>query len=592
MKKTLAVLLVALLVLAGCGSKSKAEGEFTVLNGAPLTGFFIDGYDNSSYDQDIVNLLNRSAVIYVDGQTGQINFNPTVLDGDPQIEELDGNKKYTFKIKSGLKYSDGQAITAKDYVFSVLFGAHPVHLAEATFESTGRDLVGYSSYSKGETDVFEGVELIDDNTFSLTIDKENLPYYYERISVAVGPSPMHVWFPEAEFNEAGNGFTNDVAAVETAEAKVQSLLANPGISSGPYVLESYENKIAVLKVNEHYAGDPEGTKPQIATVIVKDVEDDLLLEAIKKGEGDFAPNFIDGADIDEGLALGLTNVNYPRAAYGKIMFKTTAFPTDSKEVRQALGYVVDRNKFVEAITGGYGKLVDGPYGLAMAQFQNNKEEIESKIHQYTYNPNIANEILDTTDFVYESDGTTPFDVEKAGEGYYRHDSEGRMLEIKHYATVEAKVVSDLVGSTFPPGAAEAGIKYTMISGDWDTMMTLIKGTDYNGYNFASSFPSVVYDPYTSFHSDFAAPGSSNNPSIADDALDAAIEAIRRVEPGDVEAFEAAFVNYVVTWNDLLPELPLYSNQVYDFATDRVSGLDRLNPYTSWADSIEYISVTK
>lgn len=591
MKKRLSVLLVGLLILAGCGSKKPnlADQEFTVLNGAPLTGFFISGYDNAAYDQDVVNLLNKASVIYVDGQTGEINYNPTILKEDPKVEELDGNKKYTFKIKEDLKFSDGEAITAKDYVFDILFRARPEHLSEARQESTGRDLVGYDAYSKGETDVFEGVELIDDYTFALTIDKENLPYYYERISVAASPAPTHLWFPDVKLNADGNGFENTSAEVAAAEATVQSLRSNPKVSTGPYVLDSFQNKIAVFKINEHYAGDETGKKPEIGTVIVKDVADELLLDAIKKGEGDFAPSFIDGEKIKEGLDLELKNTNFARAAYGKIMFKTTAFPTDIKEVRQAVGYVVDRNKFVEAITGGYGQLVDGPYGLAMSQYQNKEEEISKQIHKYTYNTATANEILDTTDFVYDKDGN-PFDVSKAGEGYYRHDSQGRILEIKHYATVEAKQVSDLVGSTFPPGAAEAGIKYTMISGDWDTMMELIRGDEYNAYNFASSFPSVVYDPYTAFHSDFAT--TSNAPAISDAELDKAIEAIRSVEPGDVAAFEDAFVNYVVKWNDLLPELPLYSNQVYNFATERVDGLDRLNPYTTWAQSIEYITLTK
>ncbi|UPU39159.1 hypothetical protein MX850_11875 [Erysipelothrix sp. Poltava] len=53
----------------------------------------------------------------------------------------------------------------------------------ASMESTGDELLGYNAYSTGESKVFEGVKLIDDNTFSLTIDKANLPYYFEASKV-------------------------------------------------------------------------------------------------------------------------------------------------------------------------------------------------------------------------------------------------------------------------------------------------------------------------------------------------------------------------------------------------------------------------
>lgn len=597
MKKLLSVLLLAVLVLAGCSTGSKvdqADKTLTVLNGAPLTGFFISGYDNSSYDADVVNLLNKASTVYIDTKTAELKFNKTIVDGDPVIEETDAGKTYTYKIKSGLKYSDGTDITAKDFVFTLLLRAHSVHMADAGYESVGYGLVGYKAYSAGETDVFEGVKLIDDHSFSVTIDKDELPYFYERSYVNIEPSPIHVWFPNAAFNADGSGFTNTAAEIQAAEEKVQSLLENPTVSTGPYVLESYQNAIATFTLNEHYAGDENGNKAAIGKVIIRNVADDLLLDSIKKGEGDFAAGFIQGDDIKEGLGLSLKNVNFPRSAYGKIMFKADTFPTNIKEVRQALGYVVDRNKFVEAITGGYGSLVDGPYGLSLPQYIQNKEEINSKVNQYTLNIEKANSILDATDFKFEADGKTPFDPAKAvasyENGYFRYNSEGKVLEVKHYATVEAAAVSDLIGTTFPTGAAQAGIKYTFVSGDWATMMSLIKGQEYNAYNFATSYPSTIYDPLTAFHSDFV--GASNTTGLADAALDAKIDALRNVDPADADTFGKNFIDYVVAWNDLLPELPLYSNQVYSFSTDRVEGLDVLTPYYSWAQAIEYISLTK
>ncbi|NLW28384.1 MAG: hypothetical protein GXY98_00530, partial [Erysipelothrix sp.] len=128
LKKLLALLLVALIVV-GCAKDTPTptdpdNGEkpdtttptkdtLVVGTSGELNGDYINGFGNSSYDLWIKNLLHDYGTVATD-EGGQFVLNPTVLDGDPvTVENADGSKTYTFKIKSGLKYNTGEEINAK-----------------------------------------------------------------------------------------------------------------------------------------------------------------------------------------------------------------------------------------------------------------------------------------------------------------------------------------------------------------------------------------------------------------------------------------------------------------------------------------------
>ena len=76
-------------------------------------------------------------------------------------------------------------------------------------------------------------------------------------------------------------------------------------------------------------------------------------------------------------------VSYKRNGFGMIRFLTDLGPTKYKEVRQAIGYLMDRNIFVQNILGGYGTIVNGYFGLAQWVYQERADVIEEKLNSYT-----------------------------------------------------------------------------------------------------------------------------------------------------------------------------------------------------------------
>ena len=45
--------------------------------------------------------------------------------------------------------------------------------------------------------------------------------------------------------------------------------------------------------------------------------------------------------------------------------------------------------------------------------------------------------------------------------------------------------------------------------------------------------------------------------------------MNQTEEGDDEAYGANWVKFMQKWNDLMPEIPLYSNDYHDFYTTRL-----------------------
>ncbi len=592
MKKTLVAMLVALLVLAGCGSNSGGN-TLTVAAPSKQPGDFVAGFSNDSFDKDVRTLIGAYGTYYVDPETAELKVDPTVVENVEIEEHADGNKTYTYTIKEGLEYSDGEKITADDYIFSILFRAHPAWREVARMESTGQDLLGYSEYTQGESDVFEGVEKIDDYTFALTIDGNALPYYFEEVIVSAGPEPMHAWFEDAKLNEKGNGFDNSEDEIKAAVEYVSGTERYaPTVSSGPYVFESFENNTTILTKNDKYQGNFEGEKPKIDKIVLRLVQSDVVVQSIEKGEVDLSPGNIQANTISKAKELDLQLHSYPRNGYGQITFKANKAPTDIKEVRQAIGYIVNRREFVQKIAGGYGSVVNAPFGLSQWFYQENKDVLDERLVNYEYNLTKANEVLDKTPYIYEEDGTTPFDPEKAsstGE-YFRHNKDGEPLKIRHFGS-EENDVTELIISQIVPAAREVGMDYLVEQGDFATLGAYMMGqeeNDFNAFNLATGF-TAIYDPYTSHHSDWVGRGT-NWSDIADDDLDKAIETIRSTDPSDREGYSKAMVEYFVLWNDLLPSLPLYANEYFDIASERVKGLEKITPEINWASAIEYLSI--
>lgn len=118
-KKAGALSLSLLLGLSGCASNTQSESNektLTVGTSQEMSGVFSPLYYLSGFDGDVINLIYQGMLKY----DAKSELNPDLAKEMPTVSE-DG-KTVTFKLKKGVKFSDGTKFTSSDvkYTFTVL----------------------------------------------------------------------------------------------------------------------------------------------------------------------------------------------------------------------------------------------------------------------------------------------------------------------------------------------------------------------------------------------------------------------------------------------------------------------------------------
>lgn len=596
--KKLTAMLLALVMILSCAA-SLAEGTIadstkvnTLIVGSPtLNGDFIDDFGNSAYDNWVKLLLMEYNGTMETANNGEIIENPMVVAGKDVAEDEAGNKIYTWTICDDLKWSDGSAITAEDYVAYVLWKASPEWAAAGAATDVGYYFLGYTDYVEGKTQTFAGVKLIDEHTFSVTINAEQLPYYWESALASVSPIPFKAWAPELTIvsSDEGSAFEQDRDTVAAAMNRVaQNERIAPTIGCGPFTFVSFENGNVTLKKNPYFKGDLDGNKPQLEYVVVQEVPSDTDVDMVISRDIDMVPANVEGAKIEAAKASDVTSLHsYLRYGYGMISMICNWGPTADPNVRWALAYLIDRNEVLNYCLGGYGGIVHGLYGYAEWAYQEVGDELEELLTPFSLNVEKANELLDQTEWKYEADGKTPFDPSKANaEGtYMRYNDKGEMLTVRHMGTA-GLTTTDSIEISYAANAPLAGLNFTVTKSDFNALLDnyyysydLAEDEKlYSTFNMGNTFANPN-DPYTSWHSDFY--GTWQNAcQVNDPELDELIMKLRGTEPGDEDAFLENWLAFQVRWQQLLPQIPLYSNEYFEIFDYAVKGVNT-SPFHEW-----------
>ena len=439
--------------------KAGAENKVILGSSTELSGAF----RNSSWgksspgaaDLDIENLTSGHATVQTN-KDGAYVWNMYALAEEPTktINE-DGTLTYTIKIKNDLKFSDGSAITADNYIISLVANSTAVSQAAGGSGSSGLSNVGYDSFfaydgtndgedildKNGEatgikaSKFFEGVKKIDAYTFSVTFTADYAGYYYSMGYAGYTPVPMGLYAPGAEIVVDENncvGLSDAFYATEESEGTtvysiVDDIKANLEWDSelpwsGPYKVKNFDKatKTATLELNPNYPGDTARGVASIATIDYVKIVPATQNDQFKQGEVDVLAGITGGAETKAALAIvnaepeKYAETHYDRAGYGKIGFRADFGPTGMIEVRQAIMHTINRPEFAQTFTGGFGSVVNGPYYTGSAQYKAVKDEI--KLNQYTYSKDAAIDVLEEAGWVWNVDGTE-YDAAKGGIRY-------------------------------------------------------------------------------------------------------------------------------------------------------------------------------
>lgn len=573
---------------------SKTPRDTFVVGTVEINGDFINGFGNSAYDKSIKVLLgyyeHHSATYYTTAE-GQLALNKTVVRNVTTSIDAAGNKTYTFDLNPDLKWSDGSPITADEYVACLLLYASPEFAAAGCSSEAGDGLLGSVAYVEGDTKTFEGAQVLGPHSFSLTIDAEELPYFWETGWVMYFPIPLKVWLPGISVVSGpdGSSFSGDITALCQNIAETERYA--PSVASGPYMFISFDSTTVVLQRNPYFLGDPEGNMPTFEWVIQTVVSDVTDVDMVIAGDLDLNAGNIEGSKIEAAKASEFAVAySYLRAGYGLLAFACDFGPTADQNVRWAVSCMIDRNAIIDHVLKGYGGTVDAAYGMAQWTFQARRRELAQRLIPISFNLDRANDFLDQTEWVFEADGTTPFDRAKANDQgtYMRYNSAREMLVIHHLSASTS--VGGAIESETLKNSPMIGMKYEVTHGDWNDLLdNYYYGYDlgadryYHAFNLAANFTATP-DPYwDGWHSSLL--GTWMAPTqYATPELDAIVMEMRSLDPSETERHADLWVEFQVEWQKGLPQIPLYSNEYFDIFNNVVVSVPT-SPYASYEEVI-------
>ncbi len=565
-------------------------------------------WTNNASDKMIRDLINDYHVIVSD-QGGEFIENATVVKNIESVVNEDGTKTFTVTINEGLTYNNGDPITAKDYVAYALVAYSPA-TKEAGGKVTADSVVGAPEYQAGEATVLSGVKLVDDYTYSIQISADYIPYYFDSTYASLEPLPLKMYASAPlEVKDDGEGAYLDGGELVASEIDAARYIYADRISAGPYQLADLDlaSLSAKLVLNPNYAGNFEGVKPTINQIIVVKANQETMIDQLKTGGIDFLSTLTDGDQVNAALDLEdqgiVRTVSYERNGYGKLMFQCDFGPTQFKEVRHAIAYLLDRNEFANQFCQGFGSVVDGPYGLAMWMYKDSKEELASSLNKYSYSVESAVEELKNGGWVLNADGSDYVDgsgeirhkevtAEEAGD--YAHNvtlADGRILMplIIEWSSSEGNSVSELLAVMLANGdqTKEAGVKINQNVMSFDDLLNYMYRDSsvgdqygvktYGMYNLATNFTAAYSQAYNwvtaETNPEYYEQGYNSNftDNVKLDQL--SMDMVYGVEAGDSEAYRAIWVDFIKEWNDYLPEVPLYSNVYYDAMASKIEGIE-------------------
>ncbi len=646
MKKFLALLLAVVMVLTmvACGEgKKKADGQVVIGTSTEASGdwaYSAFTRNPNATDNEVVKLTDDMNTIDTD-QHGDYVINKTVVKSYERIEEENGNVTFKFVINDGLKFNNGEAVTAENFVAWTMFLVSPAGKEMGVVSATYNMLPGGLAYRNGETNVLSAVRLYDEKTFSITIAKTGedgetnyLPYYYDLGYGAMQAVNLTYWFGEGwSVKDDGEGvyFVNADGKEFTAETVGETVKAGRfatgnRVTAGPYNLVSYDQSSSeiVLEVNENYNGNFEGQKPGIQKLVIVKTSDDTVMDMISTGQIQIYSGIADGAqvnavlDLIEAGTIDSSPSQYDRAGYGYFGFACDLGPAQFTEFRQAVAYLLNRVEFAQTFCQGWGSVVHGPYCTAFSM--TSKTDIDKKVNHYDYNPEKAVELLKQAGFVYNADGSDY--VDGSGEVRYAKVTEEQaryyesfnkvladgtilMPATLNWASSEGNSVSALLTTMLASSDATkaAGISIVKTEMTFPSLLSYMYRQEMNGavgdfsvptynmFNLATGYNGGVYDESYNWTTDpeYIEQGY-NVQHLYDKELDKlSMDMVYGVEPGDEATYLSLWEKYIIRWNELLPMVPLYSNiyvTVYpntidNYAEDSFWGFERAILYANW-----------
>ncbi|HZH29037.1 MAG TPA: peptide ABC transporter substrate-binding protein [Azospirillaceae bacterium] len=238
----------------------------------------------------------------------------------------DDGLTYTFKLRQGATWSDGQPVTAEDFVYAYRRILDPARAAK--YASIMYPIKNAAALNSKKMEGMEnlGVKAIDANTLQITLENPT-PFFLELLThYTAWPVPKH--------------------AVE----KLGKDWVKPGnyVGNGPYVLKEWTPQTQIVMEKNPRFFDAANVKID-RVVFIPNEDRSAVVRQFRAGEIDYAADF--PSDQIDTLRQTLPKETRIAPYLGIYYFtiNTTKKPFDDVRVRQALALAVDRQTITDKV---------------------------------------------------------------------------------------------------------------------------------------------------------------------------------------------------------------------------------------------------
>ena len=465
----------------------------------------------------------------------------TNADGSTELEKSlvedytvsDDGLTYDFTLRSGVTFSDGTPLTANDvkYTFTRMLA-----LPDSVQTDYASAIAGAEAVMDGTATDLEGIQVIDDTHFTVTLSEPFAGFLYELATASCSI------MSEKNVEEAGDQFGMDCSKT---------------IGSGPYVVTSWtRDSSIVLDANPNYWGE----KPSVQHVEISIVPDSSTMSMMfQNGELDILDcDYIDAAVVNSTYKTQYADdiVTSNRLGTTYMALNENVEPLNDVKVRKAIQMAIDRQTILDTVYNGDGSLVDGIYPKGLIGYTEDNEG------WLKYDPEQAKSLLAEAGY---ADG---FTMEIAADN---SSSDSTLLVIQ--------IVQQYL--------QQIGINAEIKSYDPASWLDLRKSGDM--VSFVSSWTADYNDPDNFIYTFFGTPEKSNVRSLNYFNTDAMsrVAAARGIVDDTERLTEYAALEKQIVEEDAA-WVPMFSRSHLFVKGDRVASF---TPHWAGYNDTQYINVT-
>ncbi len=483
--------LVFICLLFGCSPADKPAGNNSPASSAPVSGdWAVVRYEA---EPDTLNWLTHTGSTANYAMVGVNNsfiyellmaYNtrdwavtePLLVESAPDVSP--DHRTYTFRLRDGIKWHDGQPLTAEDVLF--------------TFKAAMCPLVDAAPYRAQLTDL-QDIQ-IDGRTIRFTMAKANV-FNLNGLANTLAIMPRHVFDVEGMLDGfsladiMGPKGKLDPKIVKFADQFNNHSKNRAPVGTGPYKFEKWETgRELTLSRNDNYWGK----KPYLDKIVIRIIPDSVAaLTALKAGDIDLDPR-LTGIQYAQQTSGPEFDSQFAKAKYSIPGYTFIAWNEDrpffkDKRVRQALTMLIDRQQIIDKVRFGFGRIGVGPMNPNGRSFNPNLKPLP-------YDPARAAQLLDEAGW-------------KDHDGDGIRDKDGVKFKFEFLSYPGSTLLPQLV-PLVKESLRKAGIDMTERTVDFNVLQSSVKEHRFDAFSQGWAADLALDDPYQIWHSSAANKGSN------------------------------------------------------------------------------------